>query len=548
MKIKHKLEITTIGLSMIILGMFFATWWITGKQKTDGLMINLAGRQRMLSQKMTKEIIFFQMEKIRTGRINADTAAGIRNTMKVFDTTLSALKDSGDAPLSLNLKDTEYRWCPKANDPAFSQLKKVKLLWDKFSEHIEAVLNNPEAAEDGFNWVLNNNLSLLKEMNAAVVMMQKQSEARVGALLEIQIGGMLIGIVFMTLTMGTVLSLVKRLDRIKYFAGRLGTGDFTVLSGLKSVDELGLIGKDLDEMTANLKGMFSAVRENVNKLDNSSHNLSEISKQMSDGAGGVSDRSNTVAAAAEEMSSNMDSVAAATEQASTNVSLVATAAEEMTATINEITQNTEKARHISDEAVRESKAASEKVDELGSAAHEIGKVTQTITEISEQTNLLALNATIEAARAGEAGKGFAVVANEIKELAKQTAEATEEIKRKITSIQGSADGTVAQIVQISKVINEVSEIVSTIATAVEEQSVTTREIANNVVQASQGVNEVTENVACTSTVTGEVAKDITEVNQAANEMTENSAQVSQNAQELAGLATQLNEMVAQFKV
>jgi len=548
MKIKHKLEITTIGLSIIIFGMFFVTWWITGKQKDDGLMINLAGRQRMLSQKMTKELLFFQMEKINTGSMNADTAAGIRNTMKVFDTTLSALKDSGDAPLSLNLKDSEYRWCPQAKEPAFSQLEKVKTLWIKFSEHIQAVINNPETANDDLNWVLDNNLLLLKEMNAAVVMMQKQSEARVGALLKTQIGGMLIGVVFMILTMGTVLSLVERLDKIKYFAERLGTGDFTVLSGLKSTDELGLIGKYLDEMTASLKGMFSAIRENVNKLNNSSHNLSEISKQMSDGTGGVSDRSNTVAAAAEEMSSNMDSVAAATEQASTNVSLVATATEEMTSTINEITQNTEKARLISDEAVHEAKGASEKVDELGTAAHEIGKVTQAITEISEQTNLLALNATIEAARAGEAGKGFAVVANEIKELAKQTAEATEEIKEKISGIQGSADGTVTQIVQISKVINEVSEIVSTIATAVEEQSVTTREIANNVVQASQGVNEVTENVACTSTVAGEVANDIAEVNQAANEMTDNSAQVSMNAQELSNLAGQLNEMVVKFKV
>lgn len=71
-----------------------------------------------------------------------------------------------------------------------------------------------------------------------------------------------------------------RLDKIKHFAGRLGTGDFTVLSGLKSTDELGLIGKDLDEMTASLKGMFSAIRENVKKLNNSSHNLSEISKHL----------------------------------------------------------------------------------------------------------------------------------------------------------------------------------------------------------------------------------------------------------------------------
>lgn len=156
----------------------------------------------------------------------------------------------------------------------------------------------------------------------------------------------------------------------------------------------------------------------------------------------------------------------------------------MTTTINEIAQNTEKANTITGEAVSEAKGASDNVDELGSAAQEISKVTETVTEISEQTNLLALNATIEAARAGDAGKGFAVVANEIKELARQTAEATQDIKRRIEGIQDSTSGTVTKIQQISKVINDVNDIVSTIASSVEEQSVTTKEIATNVAQAS----------------------------------------------------------------
>ena len=548
MKIKHKLGLTTLGMSVVIIGMFLITWWVVGRQKDDGLVINLAGRQRMLSQKMTKEILLFQMEKERTGQANAKLAVGVRNTMEVFDKTLSALKDSGDAPLSLDLKNTVYRKCPRAMEPAYSQLEKVNKIWKKYSGDIEGVLKSEETSEKDMAWIVKNNLLLLKTMNTAVGMMQKQSEAKVSMLLKAQLVGILAGICFMIVAIITIFSIIKRMDRVKDFTIQLGTGHFTVKSGIESKDELGVIGKVLDEMTKNLKEIILGITGNTENMNESSTNLFSISGHVSTGAKDVSDRADTVAAAAEEMSSNMNSVAAAVEETSTNVSMVAASSEEMTSVINEIARNTEKARDITGEAVAEAKSASEKVDELGRAANEIGKVTETITEISEQINLLALNATIEAACAGEAGKGFAVVANKIKDLAKQTADATGEIRSKIEGIQNSTDGTVAQIEQITTVIKDVNEIVAIIATAVEEQSVTTKEIANNIIQASQGIAEVTENVAQSSTVSSEIARDITDVNQASSEMSESSSQVNISAENLSELADQLKKMVVKFKV
>ncbi len=332
------------------------------------------------------------------------------------------------------------------------------------------------------------------------------------------------------------------------FAEKMSDGDLTQALDIDQKDEMGILAKALNSMGSNLRQMFKNIASGVETLSSSSTELSAISQQMFSGAEQSSGKSNTVATAAEEMSSNMTTVAAAAEQASTNADVIASSAEEMTATINEIAQNSEKARTITGDAVSQTTSVSERVGGLGKAAQEISKVTETITEISEQTNLLALNATIEAARAGEAGKGFAVVANEIKELARQTAEATGEIKSRIDGIQDSTASAIADIEQIPQVINDVNELVSTIATAVEEQSVTTKEIAGNVAQASQGMKEVTENVAQGSTVAGDIARDISEVNQAAGEMSNSSSQVNISAQELSKLGEQLKEMVGKFKV
>ncbi|MBN2706566.1 MAG: bacteriohemerythrin [Deltaproteobacteria bacterium] len=302
------------------------------------------------------------------------------------------------------------------------------------------------------------------------------------------------------------------------------------------------------EMKTGLTAIAGDIYAGVEQLALASAELATLSEKLGDASGNASGKSNTVAAAAEEMSVNMNSVSDASEATAGNVNMVAAAAEEMTSTVAEIAQNTEKTRAISLAAVERTRQASDKIDELGRAAQQVGKVTAVINDISEQTNLLALNATIEAARAGEAGKGFAVVANEIKELARQTAEATQDIRRIIEEIQGSTGATVAEIREVSSVIEEVSELVTAVAAAIEEQSATTREIAGSVAQASHGIAEINENIAQSSTVAGEISSDIAEVSSIAAELSESSAQVNNSAADLGGLSERLKNIVLRFRL
>ena len=275
-----------------------------------------------------------------------------------------------------------------------------------------------------------------------------------------------------------------------------GGGDLTSRLKTQSNDEIGDLVRWFNLFLEKLQAMVRNIVGNADNLNRASSELAGLSNQMSEGANEMSAKTNSVAVSSEQMTSNMDSVASAMEESSGNMDIIASSVEEMTATINEIANNSEKARNITGDSVNKAQKVSVQVNKLGKAAQEIGKVTETISEISEQTNLLALNATIEAAT----------------------------------------------------VINDVNDIVTTIATAVEEQSVTTNEIAGNVMQASQGIQTVNLNISEGSSVLKDIAREVTEVNLSSSEITNSSSQVYLSAGELEKLAEQLNKMVNKFKV
>jgi len=242
--------------------------------------------------------------------------------------------------------------------------------------------------------------------------------------------------------------------------------------------------------------------------------------------------SNQMASNAEETATQANVVSAASEEVSKNVMVVATGSEQMQTSIREISKSANESAKVAKAAVGVAESTNSTIAKLGESSVEIGKVIKVITSIAQQTNLLALNATIEAARAGEAGKGFAVVANEVKELAKETAKATEEIGQKIDAIQSDTKGAVQAIAEISTIINQINDISNNIASAVEEQTVTTNEIGRNVGEAAKG--------------TGEIAKNIGGVAVAAQNTTRGAGDMQKAAQALSGMAAQLQGLVSKF--
>jgi methyl-accepting chemotaxis protein len=343
-------------------------------------------------------------------------------------------------------------------------------------------------------------------------------------------------------------SIIATLGALKEFSGKIASGDLTAKLFHTSGDEFGQLADSLRQTAIAISRIISSVISEVGRLTSFSKDLFTVSDQLAGGASGMSERASTVAAAAETMSRNMKTVAGVTEESSSNITIVAAATEEITSSVKNISDRLENARTITYSAVAKAREASKKVTDLGSAASEISNVTEAITEISEQTNLLALNATIEAARAGEAGKGFAVVANEIKELAKQTAQATRDIKDKVQGIQTGTEGTSLEIKEISEVIHQVNDIVSSISSSMDEQAKATSEIAGNVARASLGMKEVNENVVKCAQVSSKIAEDITDVSQIAEDIKKGSGDVNGKAEDVSLSASAAKETAGIFRI
>ncbi|MGH9744890.1 MAG: methyl-accepting chemotaxis protein [Candidatus Acidiferrales bacterium] len=330
--------------------------------------------------------------------------------------------------------------------------------------------------------------------------------------------GILVGA---TTAMGTARMISASTTRMLEMIQQVASNNLAVADmDITSADEIGQAGIALNKMKNNLREIIQSISDNAQHVASASAELSSTSQQIS--------------ANSEETSAQVNVVSNATQQVSQNLQTVATGAEEMGASIKEIAKNATEAARVATAAVRTAETTNATVSKLGESSIEIGQVIKVITSIAQQTNLLALNATIEAARAGEAGKGFAVVANEVKELAKETAKATEDISRRIETIQTDTQAAVEAIGSISTVIKQINDISNTIASAVEEQNATTNEMVRNVSDAAHGSGEITSNIAG--------------VAQAAESTSRGAGDTQKAAQELVEMSAQLRKLVEQFKM
>jgi methyl-accepting chemotaxis protein len=222
------------------------------------------------------------------------------------------------------------------------------------------------------------------------------------------------------------------------------------------------LGEDLNQMIANLQ-------VSGQQIDSGSSQVSDSAQMLSDGA-------TQSAAAVEQISSSMNEIGSQTNASAENAQQA-----------NQLATLTRDAANIGTERMAEMSGAMAEINEAG---QNISKIIKVIDEIAFQTNLLALNAAVEAARAGQHGKGFAVVAEEVRNLAARSAKAASETAELIEgSVEKTSTGT--QIAErTSEALEEIVGSISKVTDLVSEIAAASNEQAQGISQVNFGLQQV----------------------------------------------------------
>ena len=374
----------------------------------------------------------------------------------------------------------ELRTGDKAKMDAYLIKTEISPLIDKINANLNRLVTKEQ-----YN-MLTSSKSLLSQT--------QQTTSLVSILLGIGlIFGILIGWVITNAITGPIAVTADAMNNIAE-----GEGDLTFRLKQRGKDELSMLALGFNRYTEKIHHMVKAVSTRTGELGRASRDMEQSAQTTKRVVAQQKKAVDEIVHAVRDLDKAVEETAGHAQQVAAETQLADTKTAEGHKTVNN-------ALNGINSLVGATSSVSDAIQKLAQDIESVGGIVDVIRGITEQTNLLALNAAIEAARAGEQGRGFAVVADEVRVLSTRTQQSTHEISNKIAQLQKNTRYALDEILKSKQLANEtigltseashslraitqavsnITQMITRIATAAEEQSAVVREISQNSTQLS----------------------------------------------------------------
>ncbi len=478
--------------------------------------INVAGKQRMLSQRMAKEALL-----VAAG---AEKKATLHQTMQLFEKSHADIIN-GDKQLGMK----------PITDPAIlQQMNHVEGLWTNYKKTLESHLkqNNQQT----LSAIKAQSPVVLKEMNKAVVMMTNIASSTVQNQLLIAlfcVASILILVIF-----GRIFGLSMLMSNIRRLRSRMsevGEGNFSHRFQVTHTDnEVGQMYAAYNNMLEHVGDLLKTVQGVAINTEKHIQNVIDATSDTNHGVNRQYEDIELVAAAMTEMSSTVQEVARNAQEAEGAANITDQQAKSGGVVVGQSEEQVQQMMQNLDQTALILK-------ELETETLSVGNVTSVINDIADQTNLLALNAAIEAARAGEQGRGFAVVADEVRTLAQRTQQSTQEIRDIINRLQSKAESAVNSMNTSTQLAEKSNELAQAAANSLDQII----ESANTISSMNTMISTAAEQQ---SSVASEIDARIVSISDSAGRTKEDTSRVVQATEEIGREAHQLSQLVRRFQL
>lgn len=253
---KYREIVLAVAFFLIFdLAVLVLNFYISFQISEDALAINLAGRQRMLSQRMTKALLTAERDSA-AGVAPLEAIAELRATVTLFDGTLIGFERGG----SVTGGDGKPAELAAVSSEAGREiLAKANAVWGPYRALLTPLANTdvyaPEQLAGAVRYAREHNLTLLSLMNSLTTHLEQTANTKADALRKVQSGGILLALLNFGFILFKFLRRLRDNDR-KIEAAQQETAEIlgTVKEGLFLLDPTFRIGSQYSRSLAEILG------------------------------------------------------------------------------------------------------------------------------------------------------------------------------------------------------------------------------------------------------------------------------------------------------